>query len=55
MVVLAGAILKLLGNKEKPLLFEWVLLSVGRAVLCASRCMKVCCFLRCWGEAVMLL
>ena len=54
-VVLAGALLTLLGNKEKPLLFEWVLLSAARAVLCTSHCVKVSCFLRCWGDGVMLL
>lgn len=54
-VLLAGALLMLLGNKDKPLLFEWVLLSVVRAVLCTSHCVKLSCFLRCWGEAVMLL
>lgn len=54
-VLLAGALLTPLGSKEKPLLFDWALLSVVRAVLCTSHHIKVSCFLRCWGEAVMLL
>lgn len=54
-VLLAGALLTPLGSKEKPLLFDWALLSVVRAVLCTSHRIKVSCFLRCWGEAVMLL
>jgi len=54
-VVLAGDLTTVLGNKEKPLLFEWVLLSVVRAVLCTSHCIKVSCFLKCWGEAAVLL
>lgn len=54
-VLLAGALLTLLGTKEKPLLFEWVLLSVGRAVLCTLHCTKVSSLLRCWGKAIMLM